>query len=69
MIIGGRDSFSHEEHPQTIDFLVQSAGKPPRFILPVSVVGDQTDETCIESSPLAHGWLSTSHVAQALEFG
>ena len=69
MIIGGRNPFSYEEDPQAIDFLVQSAGKPPRFILPVPVEGDEADETGIESSPLAHGWLSMSHMAQALEFG
>ena len=69
MIVGGRNSLSYEEKPQAIDFLVQSAGKPPRFILPVPVEGDQADETGIESSPLSHGWLSTSHMAQTLEFG
>lgn len=69
MIIGGRNPLSYEEKPRAIDFLVQLAGKPPRFILPIPVEGDKADDTGMESSPLSHGWLSTSHVTQTLEFG
>jgi len=67
MIISRRNALDHEKEPQTVDLLVESAGKPSRFILAVPIERDETNKPSLEGAPLSQGWLSTSHMAQALE--